>query len=174
MFFSNMVSLITIFGLLGNITTGLVYLAPAKTFWYIMQRRSTEEFDCLPYVVKLLNGYMWVYYGIVKPNSILVATINGFGAVLELVYVTIFLIFAPPRTRAITATLFGVLDVVFPIGAVLVTQIFYRECNISIFCFSVDYGHLCFFSELKPLIACSDSKLTLAKLHLNKNHSKVF
>ncbi|KAG4176812.1 hypothetical protein ERO13_A11G268850v2 [Gossypium hirsutum] len=139
MFFSNMVSLITIFGLLGNITTGLVYLAPAKTFWYIMQRRSTEEFDCLPYVVKLLNGYMWVYYGIVKPNSILVATINGFGAVLELVYVTIFLIFAPPRTRAITATLFGVLDVVFPIGAVLVTQIFYRECNISIFCFSVDY-----------------------------------
>ncbi|XP_052878252.1 bidirectional sugar transporter SWEET17-like [Gossypium arboreum] len=133
MFFSNMVSLITIFGLLGNITTGLVYLAPAKTFWYIMQRRSTEEFDCLPYVVKLLNGYMWVYYGIVKPHSILVATINAFGAVLELVYVTIFLIFAPPRTRAITATLFGVLDVVFPIGAVLVTQIFCnREMQIDV------------------------------------------
>lgn len=43
--------------------------------------------------------YMWVSYGVVKPNSILVATINGFGSVLELVYVTIFLIFAPPRTR---------------------------------------------------------------------------
>ncbi|PPR88892.1 hypothetical protein GOBAR_AA31794 [Gossypium barbadense] len=77
----------------GNITIGLVYLAPA----------------------------------------ILVATINGFGAVLELVYVTIFLIFAPSRTRAITATLFGVLDVVFPIGAVLVTQIFCnREMQIDV------------------------------------------
>ncbi|KAA3472626.1 bidirectional sugar transporter SWEET17-like isoform X2 [Gossypium australe] len=97
-----------------------------------MQRRSTEEFD-FPYVVKLLNGYMWAYYGIVKPNSILVATINGFGAVLELVYVTIFLIFTPPKTRAITATLFGVLDVVFPIGAVLVTQIFCnREMQIDV------------------------------------------
>ncbi|KAE8684093.1 cinnamoyl-CoA reductase 2-like [Hibiscus syriacus] len=117
-----MVSLITIFGLLGNITTGLVYLAPANTFWYIVRRRSTEEFDCLPYVVKLLNGYMWVYYGVVKPDSILVATINGFGSVLELIYVTIFIIFAPPRMRAITAMLF----VVFPIGAVLVTQM---SCN---------------------------------------------
>ncbi|XP_039022443.1 bidirectional sugar transporter SWEET17-like [Hibiscus syriacus] len=121
-FVFNMVSLITIFGLLGNITTGLVYLAPANTFWYIVRRRSTEEFDCLPYVVKLLNGYMWVYYGVVKPDSILVATINGFGSVLELIYVTIFIIFAPPRMRAITAMLF----VVFPIGAVLVTQM---SCN---------------------------------------------
>ena len=64
-----------------------------------MQRRSTEEFESLPYVVKLLNGYMWVYYGVVKPNSILVATVNGFGSVLELIYVIIFLIFAPPRMR---------------------------------------------------------------------------
>ncbi|GMI65389.1 hypothetical protein like AT4G15920 [Hibiscus trionum] len=128
-----MVSLITVFGLLGNITTGLVYLAPAKTFWYIVQRRSTEEFDCLPYVVKLLNGYMWVYYGVVKPNSILVATINGFGSVLELIYVAIFLIFAPPRMRTITAILFVVLDVVFPIGAVLLTQMLCnREMQINV------------------------------------------
>ncbi|TYG38393.1 hypothetical protein ES288_D13G219000v1 [Gossypium darwinii] len=121
-----MLSLVTIFGLLGNITTGLVYLAPVKTFWHIVQRGSTEEFESLPYVVKLLNGYMWVYYGVVKPNSILVATVNGFGAVLELVYVIIFLIFAPPRARAITAVLFGVLDVVLPIAAVLITQL---SCN---------------------------------------------
>ncbi|XVE89623.1 hypothetical protein DITRI_Ditri20bG0010900 [Diplodiscus trichospermus] len=128
-----MVSLATIFGLLGNITTGLLYLSPAKTFWHIVQRRSTEEFDSLPYVVKLLNGYMWVYYGVVKPNSVLVATVNGFGSVLELIYVFIFLIFAPPRMRAITAVTFGVLDVVFPIAAVLITQLcFDREMQIDI------------------------------------------
>ncbi|KAK8650074.1 hypothetical protein V6N13_139724 [Hibiscus sabdariffa] len=128
-----MLSLVTIFGLLGNITTGLVYLAPVKTFWHIVRCGSTEEFDCLPYVAKLLNGYMWVYYGVVKPNSVLVATVNGFGALLELVYVIIFLIFAPPRIRAITAVLFGALDVVFPIAAVLITQMFCtREMQINI------------------------------------------
>ncbi|EOY11533.1 Nodulin MtN3 family protein isoform 2 [Theobroma cacao] len=129
----SMVTLVTIFGLLGNITTGLVYLSPAKTFWHIVQRGSTEEFDSLPYVVKLLNGYMWVYYGLVKPNSILVATINGFGAVLELIYVIIFLILAPPRMRVITAILFGILDVVFPVAVVLISQLsFNREMQINI------------------------------------------
>ncbi|XWS57487.1 hypothetical protein CRYUN_Cryun09bG0178400 [Craigia yunnanensis] len=128
-----MVSLVTIFGLLGNITTGLLYLSPVKTFWHIVQRRSTEEFESLPYVVKLLNGYMWVYYGVVKPNSVLVATVNGFGSLLELIYVIIFLIFAPPRMRAITAILFCALDVVFPIAAVLITQLFFdREMQINI------------------------------------------
>ncbi|GMJ11179.1 hypothetical protein like AT4G15920 [Hibiscus trionum] len=127
-----MLSLVTIFGLLGNITTGLVYLAPVKTFWHIVRSGSTEEFDSLPYVVKLLNGYMWVYYGVVKPNSVLVATVNGFGAVLELIYVIIFLIFAPPRIRAMTAILFGALDVVFPIATVFLIQMsFNREMQIN-------------------------------------------
>lgn len=70
-----------------------------KTFWHIVERRSTELFESLPYVCKLLNAYCWVWYGIVKPNSVLVATVNGFGGVLEIIYVTIFLIFAPPRMR---------------------------------------------------------------------------
>ncbi|XP_038993746.1 bidirectional sugar transporter SWEET17-like [Hibiscus syriacus] len=99
-----MLTLATIFGLLGNITTGLVYLAPVNTFWHIIQIGSTEEFDSLPYVAKLLNGCMWVYYGVVKPNSVLVATVNGFGALLELIYVIIFLIFAPPKMRKTVVT----------------------------------------------------------------------
>ncbi|KAL4324941.1 hypothetical protein GQ457_11G015840 [Hibiscus cannabinus] len=33
------------------------------------------------------------------PNSVLIATVNGFGAVLELIYVIIFLIIAAPRIR---------------------------------------------------------------------------
>ncbi|KAE8710541.1 cinnamoyl-CoA reductase 2-like [Hibiscus syriacus] len=128
-----MLTLATIFGLLGNITTGLVYLAPVNTFWHIIQIGSTEEFDSLPYVAKLLNGCMWVYYGVVKPNSVLVATVNGFGALLELIYVIIFLIFAPPKMRAITAILFGTLDVVFPIATVVITQMSCnREVQISI------------------------------------------
>lgn len=61
--------------------------------------RSTEEFESIPYISKLLNAYFWVWYGIVKPNSVLVASVNGFGAALEIIYVIIFLIFAPPMMR---------------------------------------------------------------------------
>ncbi|XP_018717041.1 uncharacterized protein LOC104415615 isoform X1 [Eucalyptus grandis] len=87
------------FGVLGNVTTGLIYLAPVKTFWHILKRRSTEEFESIPYVFKLLNAYFWTYYGIVKPDSVVVATVNGFGVVVEIIFVAIFLLYAPPRMR---------------------------------------------------------------------------
>ncbi|KAK2637856.1 hypothetical protein Ddye_025651 [Dipteronia dyeriana] len=138
------ISLIFIFGLLGNITTGLVYLSPVKTFWHIVQRRSTEEFESFPYISKLLNAYFWVWYGVVKPNSVLVATVNGFGAVLEIIYLIIFLLFAPTqRLRAKTGILVGILDVMFPGVAVLVTQLMFdREVQIEVsgflsLCFSM-------------------------------------
>lgn len=138
-----MANLNFIFGLLGNLTTGLVYLSPAKTFWHIVQRRSTEEFESIPYISKLLNAYFWVWYGIVNPNSVLVASVNGFGAALEIIYVIIFLIFAPPMMRGRTAVLAGVCDVVFPGTTVLVTQIFFdRDVQIKVsgflsLCFSM-------------------------------------
>ncbi|XP_011023712.1 PREDICTED: bidirectional sugar transporter SWEET17-like [Populus euphratica] len=119
-----MFSIIALFGILGNITTGLVYLSPAKTFWRIARNRSTEEFESIPYICKLLNAYQWVYYGIIKPNSVLVATINGFGAVVELVFIVIFLMFASTqKIRVRTAILFGVLDLVFPAVSFLLMQL---------------------------------------------------
>lgn len=65
----------------------------------IAKRRSTEEFESIPYVSKLLNAYFWVYYGFIKPNSVLVATVNVFGGAVEIVFLTIFLLFAPPRMK---------------------------------------------------------------------------
>ncbi|KAK3017976.1 LOW QUALITY PROTEIN: hypothetical protein RJ639_002733 [Escallonia herrerae] len=65
------------------------------------------------------------YYGITKPDGFLVATVNGFGVVVETVYITLFLIFAPKtkRKKATTATLVGILDVGFLLAAILVTQL---------------------------------------------------
>lgn len=111
------------FGVLGNVTTGLIYLAPVKTFWHILKRRSTEEFESIPYVFKLLNAYFWTYYGIVKPDSVVVATVNGFGVVLEIIFVAIFLLYSPPRMRKRTAILAVTCDVMFPAAAILVTQL---------------------------------------------------
>lgn len=73
-----------------------------KTFWRIARNRSTEEFESIPYICKLLNAYQWVYYGIIKPDSVLVATINGFGAVVELVFIVIFLVFASTQKMRVS------------------------------------------------------------------------
>ncbi|KAG6751553.1 bidirectional sugar transporter SWEET17-like [Populus alba x Populus x berolinensis] len=154
-----MFSIITLFGILGNITTGLVYLSPAKTFWRIARNRSTEEFESIPYICKLLNAYQWVYYGIIKPNSVLVATINGFGAVVELVFIVIFLMFASTqKMRVRTAILFGVLDLVFPAVSFLLMQLMlHRQLRIDIsgiFCvvFSmITYGSP--LSAMKTVVA---------------------
>lgn len=154
-----MFSIITLFGILGNITTGLVYLSPAKTFWRIARNRSTEEFESIPYICKLLNAYQWVYYGIIKPNSVLVATINGFGAMVELVFIVIFLMFASTqKIRVRTAILFGVLDLVFPAVSFLLMQlILHGQLRIDIsgmFCvvFSmITYGSP--LSAMKTVVA---------------------
>ncbi|WCJ25206.1 Bidirectional sugar transporter SWEET17 [Euphorbia peplus] len=139
-----MAATITILGILGNITTGLVYLAPIKTFWRIVVNRSTEEFESMPYICKFINAYFWVYYGILKPNSILVATVNAFGALCEIIFILLFLIYAAsPTLRARTGILFGALDVAFPAAVTVVAQVFFKrkeEIDIAGFfcvCFSM-------------------------------------
>lgn len=76
-----------------------LYNSLRNVFWRICKRGSTEEFESIPYVSKLLNAYFWIYYGLIKPDSLLVATVNMFGAVVEIIFLTIFLLFAPPRMK---------------------------------------------------------------------------
>ncbi|XP_034707150.1 bidirectional sugar transporter SWEET16-like [Vitis riparia] len=111
-----------IVGIIGNMASLLVYLAPIKTFSHIVKHRSTEEFESLPYVSTLLSSSVGIYYGVTKPGMYLLATINGLGALIQLVYVVLFLIYAPPKIRAKTAILVGVLDVGFLAAVFLVTQ----------------------------------------------------
>ncbi|GAB2270491.1 Bidirectional sugar transporter sweet1 [Dionaea muscipula] len=90
-----------IFGICGNATALFLFLAPLMTFKRIIKNRSTEQFSGLPYVMTLLNCLLSAWYGLpfISPNNILVATINGTGAVIETVYVLIYLLFAPRREK---------------------------------------------------------------------------
>jgi len=45
-------------------------------------------------VFTLLNALLWLYYGVTKPDGLLVATVNGFGAVMEAIYVVLFIVYA--------------------------------------------------------------------------------
>ncbi|XVE65596.1 hypothetical protein DITRI_Ditri08aG0012900 [Diplodiscus trichospermus] len=110
-------------GVIGNVISVLVFLSPIKTFRRIIKHRSTEDFESLPYVCTLLNSSLWTYYGITKPGGLLIATVNGFGIIVEAVYVVLFLIYAPQKRRIKTGILVGILDVGFLAVAILVTQL---------------------------------------------------
>ncbi|XP_044499627.1 bidirectional sugar transporter SWEET17-like [Mangifera indica] len=111
-------------GVIGNVISVLVFLSPARTFWRILKHKSTENFESLPYICTLLNSSLWTYYGIIRPGEYLVATVNGFGALVEAVFVILFLIYAPSKQiRDRTAVLVGILDVGFLATAILVTRL---------------------------------------------------
>ncbi|CAN1247524.1 Bidirectional sugar transporter SWEET17, partial [Linum perenne] len=83
---------------------------------------STEDFESLPYICTLLNASLWTYYGSIKPGAYLVATVNGFGILVEIVYVALFLTYAPPKIlQSKTGVMVGVLNVGFLGAAVLAT-----------------------------------------------------
>ncbi|KAK1661255.1 hypothetical protein QYE76_049414 [Lolium multiflorum] len=103
-----------IIGIIGNIISVLVFVSPIPTFWRIVRTKSTEEFEPAPYVLTLLNSLLWLYYGVTKPDGLLIATVNGFGTVMETIYVVLFLVYAADHAaRVKTAKLVATLDIGF-------------------------------------------------------------
>ncbi|XP_022991378.1 bidirectional sugar transporter SWEET15-like [Cucurbita maxima] len=98
------------FGILGNILSIFVYLAPLPTFYRIWQKKSTEGFHALPYLVALFSSALWLYYAILKTNTFLLITINSFGCVLEFLYLVVFIAFAANPVRMLTIRIFAVIN----------------------------------------------------------------
>ncbi|KAJ4785783.1 Bidirectional sugar transporter SWEET [Rhynchospora pubera] len=109
------------FGLLGNIISFMVYLAPIPTFRRVYRARSTLDFQSVPYVVALFSAMLWIFYALIKTNSFLLITINSVGCVIESVYIIMFLIFARPKARMRTFAYMFLLNGVVFAGIVLFT-----------------------------------------------------
>ncbi|GLT37989.1 hypothetical protein SLA2020_122680 [Shorea laevis] len=118
-----MASLSFIIGIIGNLISILVFASPIKTFWKVVQKKSTENYKAVPYITTLLSTSLWTFYGLLKPGGLLVATVNGAGTILQLIYVILFIIYAPKDKKIKTAKLVALLDVGF-VGAVIVVTLF--------------------------------------------------
>ncbi|XP_050914059.1 bidirectional sugar transporter NEC1 [Lathyrus oleraceus] len=103
--------MVLIFGLLGNIVSFLVFLAPLPTFYSIYKKKSSEGFQSIPYVVALLSALLLLYYGFLKTNALLIITINCIGCVIEVIYLIMFIIYAPKKLKISTLILILVADI---------------------------------------------------------------
>ncbi|CAM8911606.1 unnamed protein product [Rhodiola kirilowii] len=86
-------------GLLGNIIAVFVFASPIGTFREIIKTKSIQRYKSTPYIITLLSTSLWVFYGLLKPGGLLIYSVNGIGSVFEVIYVSLFLIYAPKDKR---------------------------------------------------------------------------
>ncbi|PIN10884.1 Multitransmembrane protein [Handroanthus impetiginosus] len=124
------------FGILGNATGLFLFLSPTVTFKRIVIKKSTEQFSGLPYVMTLLNCLLGAWYGLpfITRNNYLVCAIYVAGAIIESIYVLIFLIYSPKKERAKIVGLLASILVLFS-GVALVSIFgFHKEEQRQFFC----------------------------------------
>lgn len=117
------------FGLLGNLVSFMVFLAPVPTFYRVYKKKSTQGFQSEPYVVALFSSMLWIYYAFIKTDELLLITINSFGCVIETVYICMFIAYAPKKLKIYTSKIIFLLNVgVFSL-IVLVTLFLAKGAN---------------------------------------------
>ncbi|KAG0461290.1 hypothetical protein HPP92_021587 [Vanilla planifolia] len=106
-------------GFAGNLSALVLFLSPIPTFRRIVRNRSTELFSGLPYLYSLLNSLICLWYGLpfVSKGVPLVVTVNFIGALFQLTYITLFILFADnPKKKLKTC---GLLMGVFALFALI-------------------------------------------------------
>lgn len=111
------------FGLLGNVISFMVFLAPLPTFHQIYKKKSTDGFQSVPYVIALFSSMLWIYYAMLKKDANLLITINSVGCVIESIYIMLFLFYATKSARIPTVKLLLLLNV-FGFGLMLLLTLY--------------------------------------------------
>lgn len=96
-----------------------------------MKKKSTESYKGVPYITTLMSTCLWTFYGVMKPGGLVVATVNGAGAALQFIYVSLYLIYAPKDKKVKTAKLVAILDVGF-LGAVIAITLLAMHGNLRL------------------------------------------
>ncbi|XP_039051868.1 bidirectional sugar transporter SWEET10-like [Hibiscus syriacus] len=125
-------------GLLGNISSFVVFQAPLPTFIRICKKKSTEGFQSIPCVVSLFSAMLWIYYAFVKSGAFLLITINSFGCVVETIYIAIYIAYAPKQSRIVTVKLMLLFNV-FGFGVIFLSTFFLPNPSIRL----LVLGYIC-------------------------------
>ncbi|RZC83891.1 hypothetical protein C5167_046679 [Papaver somniferum] len=91
------------------------------SFKSIVKKKSTENFNGMSYICTLLSTSLWTYYGLLKHDGMLTITINVAGAILQAIYVILFIIYAPKNSKVKHLKLAGILNLGFYTTVVLIT-----------------------------------------------------
>ncbi|KAG9445536.1 hypothetical protein H6P81_011664 [Aristolochia fimbriata] len=93
---------VLVFGVLGNVISLMVLLAPVPTFYRICKKKSTQGFHSTPYLVTLFSATLWIYYALLDAHANLVITINSLTCVIQAVYIGLYLSYASKEARMVT------------------------------------------------------------------------
>ncbi|KAI4338609.1 hypothetical protein MLD38_023646 [Melastoma candidum] len=107
----NAAALSIIFGVIGNIVSFLVFLAPIPTFYTIYKKKTSDGFQSIPYIVGFSSAMLLLYYGFLKTNAVLIISINAVGCVIELAYLALFAFYASKREKILILRLLLIIDV---------------------------------------------------------------
>ncbi|CAI0404967.1 unnamed protein product [Linum tenue] len=77
----------------------------SKTFARIVKMKSTEDYKGVPYIITLLSASLWTFYGLLKPDGLLIVTVNSAGAIFQTIYVILFITYAPKQKKVQLAQL---------------------------------------------------------------------
>ncbi|EEF33348.1 conserved hypothetical protein [Ricinus communis] len=152
-------------GIIGNTTSIGIFLLPAPTFYSMWKKQDIDqEFQFHPHLLKVQVCLLWIFYGlpVVKPDRLLIATCNGLGLVVELVYLATFC-FCDRENKGRTLVALGLAgEVIFTAVIVVVTLLdFHTQDNrallVGMFCvaFSVVMSS-CGLGTMKKVIDTQD------------------
>nr|GMD45415.1 SWEET sugar transporter [Ipomoea batatas] len=67
------------------------------TFWKLVKKKiSAEGYNAVPHMCQLVCRSLWVFYGFLVPfDGLLIITVNSVGVLSQIIYVIIYLVYAP-------------------------------------------------------------------------------
>ncbi|XP_060169195.1 bidirectional sugar transporter SWEET16-like [Lycium barbarum] len=124
------------------------------------KKKSAGEYNAFPYMCQLLCRTLWVFYGILSPDGLLIITVNSVGVFTQIIYVLTYLIYAPCDKKVKAFILVSIMNIVFPGVAIALSLLVLhgdaRSTFVGVLCAVVTIGM--YASPLSVMIAVIRTK----------------